>query len=211
MGRSRESLLHSASTVLQEDRLTEILATVLDASDELAAALFDEVGLPVGERFQVFTQVRVTKTDRPDMLVHSLEPGGTVVSRIWSEHKVRYGFGDMQRERYLKALRDLSGDGKLIFVVADAPTAREEGDWRGFTWQENWRARRRSRTCLGRARVAQACPRTGSADEVAAVVGAALVLGGEGGPGGGGTRTRLRARVGVQANGANGRRTRSSA
>ena len=136
MPRSREALLDAAFAHGQEDRLTEVFATVLDSCDELAAALFEAVGLPVGERFQVFTQVRVTSGERPDMLVHSLDRGGAEVSHIWSEHKVGSGFGDMQRERYLTAMRALPGQGELIFIVKDAPTSREEGDWRGFTWQE---------------------------------------------------------------------------
>ncbi len=105
MARPREVLLDAAFTHGEEDRLTEIFATVLDSCDELAAALFQAVGLPVGERFKVFTQVRVTTGERPDMLVHSLDRGGAEVSHIWSEHKVGSGFGDMQRERYLTAMR----------------------------------------------------------------------------------------------------------
>lgn len=76
MGRSRDSLLHAASPAKLEDRLTEVFATVLDSCDELAAALFTEVGLPVAERFQVFTQVAVTKGDRPEMLIHGLDRAG---------------------------------------------------------------------------------------------------------------------------------------
>ena len=136
MPRSRESLLDAASTQGREDRLTEVFATVVDACDELAAALFAEVGLPVGERFQVFTQERVTPGERPDMLIHTLDRGGAEIAHIWSEHKVGAGFGDMQRERYLAAMRSLPGPGELIFVVAEAPAAREAGDWRGLTWQE---------------------------------------------------------------------------
>src|SRR4051794_36585259 len=136
MPRSREALLHAMSPRKAEDRLTEIFAVVLDACDELAKSLFAEVELPVGERFQVFTQVAVTKANKPDMLVHSLDRGGTVVSRLWSEHKIDSGFGLLQRERYLESLRALPGDGELIFIVKDAPTARESGEWRGFTWQE---------------------------------------------------------------------------
>ena len=138
MGRSRESLLDAASAYAfgREDRLTEVFATVLAACDELTAALFAEVDLPVGDRFQVFTQVVMTKGDRPDMVIHSLDRSGAEVSRIISEHKVDSGFGNMQRERYLKALRALPVAGELIFIVAFAPTAREGGDWRGFTWQE---------------------------------------------------------------------------
>jgi hypothetical protein len=136
MPRSRLALLDSVSAHGQEDRLTEVFATVLDSCDELTAALFETVGLPVGERFQVFTQVRVSGGERPDMLVHSLTRGGAEVSHIWSEHKVGSGFGDMQRERYLAAMRALPGEGELIFIVRDAPTSREAGDWRGFTWQE---------------------------------------------------------------------------
>lgn len=40
------------------------------------------------------------------------------------------GFSDLQRERYLKALRAMPGEGELIFIVVDAPTSREDGDWR---------------------------------------------------------------------------------
>jgi hypothetical protein len=136
MARARKSLLDAASSHGNEDRLTEVFATVLDTHDELASALFTKVGLPVGERFQVFTQVSVVPGSRPDMLVHSLGRTGAVVSRLWSEHKLDAGFGDMQRERYLAALGDLEGPGRLVLIVRDAPTAREGGEWRGFTWQE---------------------------------------------------------------------------
>jgi hypothetical protein len=133
---NRKSLLDAASSHGKEDRLTELLATVLDSHHELAAALFEELHLPVGERFAVLTQERVTRASRPDMLVHALDRGGSVVARVWSEHKLGSGFGDLQRERYLEALRELPGEGELIFIVRDGPTSREEGDWRGFTWQE---------------------------------------------------------------------------
>jgi hypothetical protein len=136
MARARKSLLDAVSSHGKEDRLTEVFATVLDTHVELAAALFTKVGLPVGERFQVFTQVSVVPGSRPDMLVHSLGRTGAVVSRLWSEHKLDAGFGDMQRERYLAALDDLEGPRRLVLIVRDAPTAREDGDWRGFTWQE---------------------------------------------------------------------------
>jgi hypothetical protein len=133
---ARKSLLDAATSRGKEDRLTEVFATVLDVHDELASALFIEVDLPLGERFQVLTQVTVVPGSRPDMTIHSLARNGAVVSRLWSEHKLEAGFGLRQRERYLAALRELEGQGELIFIVTDAPTAREEGDWRGFTWQE---------------------------------------------------------------------------
>jgi hypothetical protein len=136
MALARKSLLDAAYSHGKEDQLTEVFATVLDTHDELTAALFAEVGLPVGERFRVSTQVAVVPGSRPDMLVDSLGPTGAVVARLLSEHKLDADFGDMQRERYLTALRALEGPGELIFVVRDAPTAREDGDWRGFTWQE---------------------------------------------------------------------------
>src|SRR4051794_9598804 len=137
MPRSRETLI-GAMTAKQgaEDRLTEVFATVLDTHDGLAAALFNELGLPVGQRFQVFTQVRVSPGSRPDMVLHSLDRAGAVVSRVWSEHKIDAGFGDLQLERYLEALRTLPGKGELIFVAREAPTARVGAEWRGFTWQE---------------------------------------------------------------------------
>ncbi len=59
---------------------------------------------------------------------------GTNWGANWS--KLGSGFGDMQRERYLRALRELPREGELIFIGIDAPTSRETGDWRGFTWQE---------------------------------------------------------------------------
>jgi hypothetical protein len=136
MAVARSSLLHAAAKSGAEDRLTELFATVLAAHRELAVALFTEVGLAVGERFRVSTQVSVAPGERPDMVLEALGRNGAVVARLWSEHKVDARFGDRQRERYLAALRARDGPGKLIFVVRDVPTAREDGDWRGFTWQE---------------------------------------------------------------------------
>jgi hypothetical protein len=136
MPRSAESLLAARRTGGRENRLTAIFAVVLDACDELTRALFEELDLPVAERFQVFTEERVTPGERPDMIVHSLSRAGAIEGRLWSEHKLDAGFGDLQRERYLAVLRSLPGEGQLIFIVRDAPASREAGDWRGFTWQE---------------------------------------------------------------------------
>lgn len=134
--KARESILDAASSHGIEDRLTEVFASVLAIHSELASAFFAVVGLPDGDRFRVRTQEQVAPGSRPDMLVEALSRNGAVVSRVWSEHKLQAGFQDMQRERYAEVLSTVEGPGKLVLIVRDAPTAREHGDWRGFTWQE---------------------------------------------------------------------------
>src|SRR5918998_327724 len=103
---ARRELLSAATSYTRsgENRLTEILATVLEAHDALARALFDRVGLPYGERFEVRTQERVAPGCIPDLVVRAKRPAGGLVAQLWAEHKTVSGFRHEQREDYHRAL-----------------------------------------------------------------------------------------------------------
>lgn len=141
MPRAREEVLDAALSYFDgsENRLTELLATVLDYHDAFARALFEraDIDLPGdGVRFEVYTQKAVAEGARPDMVVLALR-GPTLVAQLWSEHKVGEGeFRDLQLEDYGDALSKERSPGRLIGIVGEVKSDREGEDWRMFTWQE---------------------------------------------------------------------------
>ena len=138
---------HAAETVLKaglsykegwENRLTAILATVLNQHWGFASALFRQTGLPTGATYEAFTEEWVTPGRRVDMQIVARDAKGAVVSQIWSEHKRAGGaFSTDQREDYLAALLREPGEGRLMTVVAGvrdavgdsaSPTDEEDTD-----------------------------------------------------------------------------------
>ena len=137
MGKARGSLLDSALSfrTRPEDRLTEIVATVVAACPELAAALFELAGLKAGDRFDVQTQL-ITVDGRPDMAIDS-RTGIHYTGRLWCEHKLDARDQDRQLERYAESLaRQLDIDSKLLYVVRDPARTRRHGMWTAATWQQ---------------------------------------------------------------------------
>jgi hypothetical protein len=147
-----------------ENRLTAILAAVLDQHTGFASALFESVQLPVGDHYEAYIEEWVTEDRRVDMQVLGKDERGVVVAQIWSEHKRAGGaFGTNQREDYLNALEHEPGVGKLLTIVAEIradetpedadseqPAEHENGEvfgsrpgepsqkdsrWWGMTWQ----------------------------------------------------------------------------
>src|SRR4051794_21946289 len=121
MPAARKELLDSAASYARsgENRLTELFATVLDSHDELARQLLERVGLPSGERFEVYTQERVAPGCRPDLVLRSKRASGGLVSQVWAEHKTVSGFRHEQREDYRRALDAAPGEGQLLTITAD--------------------------------------------------------------------------------------------
>lgn len=102
-----------------ENRLTAIFAAVLDQHHQLAQAFFELVDLPVGDRYEAYTEVWVTPSRRVDMQVVAKDAHNADVAQIWSEHKREGGaFSTSQREDYLAALQR-QGGGRLLTIVAD--------------------------------------------------------------------------------------------
>ena len=112
-----------------ENRLTEILASVLEAVPAYASRLLAEVGLETAcARFEVSTQV-FAEGKFVDMEVLGLDERGAVVSRLWSEHKDWAGFSPGQMENYEKRLGSLPGNGRLIAVVRHPRVGTNEIAW----------------------------------------------------------------------------------
>lgn len=137
MGRARESLLDAAFSfrTRPEDRLTEIVATVVSICPAFAAALFKLAGLKAGDRFDVQTQL-VTVDGKPVMAIDS-RTGIQYTSRLWCEHKIDARDQDRQLERYAEGLRrQLAVDSKLLYIVRDVARTRRRGTWTAATWQQ---------------------------------------------------------------------------
>jgi hypothetical protein len=134
---ARKELLDAAASYSagSENRLTELFATVLDSHEAFAAALFEKVGLPVGQRFVVRTQEKVSQGCRPDMLVRSVRTGGGLVSELWSEHKTTSGFRHGQREDYVRAMAAKSVPTCLLTVTGEYSTD-PPGAWAHLSWQQ---------------------------------------------------------------------------
>ena len=140
MPAARGVLLDSATTwtVGSENRLTEILATVLASCSEFAGALFRSLGLPEGHRYGVRTQFVAAPRCHPDLEVVAYAVGGAEIARIWSEHKTVSKFREQQREDYLDALGRLPGRGELLIIAPGGLRAKDEdpGSWNWMTWPE---------------------------------------------------------------------------
>ena len=129
MPRACETVLEAGLTYREgwENRLTAILASVMDQHRGFASALFDRVGLPTAEVYEAYTEEWVTPDRRVDMQVLAKDAKGAVVAQIWSEHKRIGGtFGTNQREHYLAALEREPGEGRLLTVVADVRNDNSE-------------------------------------------------------------------------------------
>jgi hypothetical protein len=140
MPRARRELLGAALSYFDgsENRLTELFATVLEAHEGFARALFQRarIELPDGVRFRSFTQRPLAERARPDMVLQALH-GQHLLAQLWSEHKVAGGgFRDMQLEDYRDALAKQGSPGALLGVVAEVKAGAEGPDWQMLSWQE---------------------------------------------------------------------------
>lgn len=139
MAQSEEELIAAseAATEGSENRLTEVLATVLDAHHPLSAELFACRGLDAGARVRYFTQEWLAPGCQPDMVARSEDQHRGPVAELWFEHKKDSGFRPGQLEDYRDALasragRNGPGSNGLIALVVDED---EASDWTVLTWQ----------------------------------------------------------------------------
>lgn len=106
-----------------ENRLTEVLATVLDAHHPLSAELFACRGLDPGVRVRWFTQEWLAQGCLPDMKARSENGRGAPLADLWVENKRQSAFRPGQMEDYRDALGDLCGSNGLIALVMNASKA----------------------------------------------------------------------------------------
>src|SRR4051795_13006336 len=78
-----------------EDRVTEVLATVLDGTPAYIARLADRVGLPRAAKYEVETQVPAPGCIA-DLQINALASNGDPAWLLWSEHKVHAPFSRAQ-------------------------------------------------------------------------------------------------------------------
>ena len=140
MAQSKEELIAASETATErsENRLTEVLATVLDAHHPLSAALFARRGLDAGVRVRYFTQVWLAPGCQPDMKGRSEDEHGAPLAELWFENKKDSDFRPNQLEDYRDALAlraGNSGSNGLVALVVDKDGAPESDDWEVLTWQ----------------------------------------------------------------------------
>jgi hypothetical protein len=107
---------------VDEDRATEMLATVLDGVPQFVHQLADSVGLPRAPAYRVDTQSPAPGC-RIDLQVEGLDLKGTRLWLLWSEHKIGAEFGSDQLPKYNAALR-YNHDGvphRLMVVTLESP------------------------------------------------------------------------------------------
>lgn len=104
-----------------ENRATEMLATVIAGVPQYADQLAELVGMPRADTYKVETQVSV-----PGCVIDleiQASNQGTASWVLWSEHKVSAAFGEDQLLRYADALKAKAGSrpSRLIAVTLDPP------------------------------------------------------------------------------------------
>jgi hypothetical protein len=107
-----------------EDRVTEVLATVLQGAPQLAERLAAAAGLPRAARYAVETQVRASDSVL-DLEIRASDEHGDPLWVLWSEHKKDAPFSPSQLTRYSERLV-AAADGlpsKLIAITLWEPSA----------------------------------------------------------------------------------------
>ena len=123
MARATRSLAVAASSYRNsnENRLTELYATVLDQHDGFAASVLAHVELPVAEELAAFTREGLGDDGQIDLVLRARDAAGKPVAILYAEHKEPHGsWQDGQPGKYLRALRrEMRGgaQGRLLVVV----------------------------------------------------------------------------------------------
>lgn len=136
MPRRASLLLRAARTHKREDRLTELFAVVLSGHRAFAHRLLETSGLPPRGDVEVATQVRTGRGKFVDLEVVSLDLDGTVLGRLWSEHKTGSAYGKDQLLGYAEDLEHIGGRRQLITIVDRLDEAAPSPRWMRFTWRQ---------------------------------------------------------------------------
>ena len=136
---------YARSVLDGEDRLTELLATVLQHDQEAALRLAEAAGADASDLDDVTVEVSTQESfvfGRLDLEVLLRAADGTIATRVWFENKIWARFQPRQLERYGEALAERPGRGQLCVLAPAAyeirqPTAEERARWGGWstlTW-----------------------------------------------------------------------------
>jgi hypothetical protein len=133
---ARTSLLDASARHQRsgENRLTEILASVLRSAAPFAERLCAAVELPRPARYDVSVQRTVAPGCIVDMVLNGRDEHDASI-RLWSEHKTVSGYRDRQLEDYAKALDGLAGHRALVTIV-NVPGEAPHGCWKTLSWQD---------------------------------------------------------------------------
>jgi hypothetical protein len=146
-----------------EDRVTEVLATVLTQSPPLAGELAAHLGLDPPERCDVTTQIPI-QGGIIDLQIQGYDADRRTIWLLWSEHKVNAPFAPGQLARYARELPSHAQgiSHQQVAITLNDPTTEDKReasahDVRLLRWQEvsalvdkagqrlsggNWRSRR---------------------------------------------------------------------
>lgn len=100
-----------------EDRVTEVLATVLNSAPSYVGQLADRLGLRRQSSYRIETQVGVSGSV-VDLEIEALGAAGETAWLLWSEHKVGAPFADQQLTRYASALEAKAGSVRTLPMAA---------------------------------------------------------------------------------------------
>ena len=128
--------------------MTELLAAVLSGHQGFAHRLLLAARLPAGGGVEVGTQVRTARGKVVDLQMVSLDFDGTVLGRLWSEHKTGSAYSPGQLPGYADDLDGIGGSRRLITIVDRLDEAKCSPRWERFTWRQiavlAWQAGRAS-------------------------------------------------------------------
>jgi hypothetical protein len=133
--RAASTLLAAAKPPKGENQLTALLAVVIEGNLDFANNLLSDAGLPTAEQVEVSREVDATSRRRVDMEVLALDAAGSVVARLWSEHKTGAAYQPEQLPDYQRALGAYPEPARLITIVPNRDAAPAgQGPWKVLTW-----------------------------------------------------------------------------
>ncbi len=137
-----------------EDRLTEVLACVLAADEQLARALASEADVPVpqGGPREVRTQEACT-SGRLDLVLRFFDSRGREAALVWFENKVEADFAEGQPGKYADDLEAQGApDARRVAVIhpKPQPLAEKLPVSPGRRWRGSWIGSRLRRSFQGR-------------------------------------------------------------
>lgn len=120
------ALAASSNRRSRENRVTEVLGTVLESHVGFANLLFVRLNLPPAHHVKVWSQVDLGSHGRPDLVLRGRGPEGSAV--VFFEHKEPVGGAVWQQgqpAKYVRALRKevRSGTSGKLLVIAGAEQA----------------------------------------------------------------------------------------
>ncbi|MDQ2761915.1 MAG: PD-(D/E)XK nuclease family protein [Actinomycetota bacterium] len=142
MSRAPKSLINAVRRAKREDRLTDLVAMVLEEHVGFANRLLGAADLPPAAEVRASPQVTTRHGRHPDLEVVGLDARGAAISRLWSENKTGADYQPEQLPDYAEDIPDRPGRRQLITIVdeiGEVPPDQASPDaprWLGFTWQQ---------------------------------------------------------------------------